>query len=143
MREAGKSPHFASPFTFPLPSSTFHPPLGGLRVIETHRPPRPALELPMHRPGVAHEVLPRHRISGEELRGQERPFALIAALAGGDEVARVVTPPAREGDHMVKGSVFQSQTGPAVNATASTIPKGRTLDLALVLLVQHEASVAG
>jgi hypothetical protein len=44
---------------------------------------------------------------------------------------------------MIEGSVLQAQSDPAIDTAASTIPKGRTLDLALVLLVQHEASVAG
>lgn len=44
---------------------------------------------------------------------------------------------------MIQGSVLQAQAGSAVDTPASTIPKGRSLDLTLVLLVQHTASVAG
>ena len=44
---------------------------------------------------------------------------------------------------MIQCGVFQSQAGSAVHTATSTIPEGRTLDLTLVLLVQHAASVAG
>jgi hypothetical protein len=44
---------------------------------------------------------------------------------------------------MIQGSVLEAQRGPTVNTSTSTIAEGGTLDLALVLLVEHLASVAG
>jgi hypothetical protein len=54
-----------------------------------------------------------------------------------------MTPAARERDYVIQGGVVETQRGPAVDTAASTIPKRGSLDLALVLLVQDEASVAG
>lgn len=44
---------------------------------------------------------------------------------------------------MIQCGVLETERGPAIDTTASTIPEGRTLDLALVLLVTQAASVAG
>jgi hypothetical protein len=99
--------------------------------------------LPVHGPCEAHEVLPGERIAGEELRGEQRPLHLIAGLTGGDEVARQVSPAARHRDHVIQCGILDSQSGAAIDTSTSTIPKGRALDLALVLLVLQLASVTG
>jgi hypothetical protein len=83
------------------------------------------------------------RVPREELRRQQRPFPLIAGLAGRDEVAQVMAAPARERDYVIQGGVLEPERGPAIDTTASTIPKSGSLDLPLVLLVQDEASVTG
>jgi hypothetical protein len=44
---------------------------------------------------------------------------------------------------MIKSGILQTKSDSAVDTTASTIPKGCTLDLTLVLLVEQAASVAG
>ncbi|HET8770867.1 MAG TPA: hypothetical protein VFM71_07785 [Gemmatimonadaceae bacterium] len=44
---------------------------------------------------------------------------------------------------MIKRGIRQAEGCATVNASTSTIPKGLALDLTLVLLVQHTASVAG
>ena len=44
---------------------------------------------------------------------------------------------------MIQGGVLETEPGPAINTSASTIPEGVALDLALVLLVLETASVAG
>ena len=49
----------------------------------------------------------------------------------------------RERDHVIQSGVLQSESGSAIHTATSTIPEGRTLDLALVLLVQQAPSVAG
>ncbi len=54
-----------------------------------------------------------------------------------------MAPAAREGDYMIKSGILQSQSISAIDASTSTIPKGGSLDLALVLLVQQAASVPG
>jgi len=95
----------------------------------------------VHRARESHEVLARGRIAREELGGEQRAFHLIARLAGGDEVARQVTPAARHRDHMIQGGVLESEGGPTIDASPSTIPEGRPLDLTLVLLVLQAASV--
>ena len=97
----------------------------------------------MHRPREAHEVLPRERIAREELVRELGALELIAGLTGGDEVPRVMRPAPGERDHMIEGGVLQSQSGPTIDASTSTIPKGRALDLTLELLVLHAASVTG
>ncbi len=97
----------------------------------------------MHCPGEAHEVLPREGIAGEELLWEQRPLELITGLTGGDEVPGMMRPAPGERDHMVQGGALQSQAGPTVDASTSTIPKGRPLDLTLELLVLHAASVTG
>lgn len=127
----------------PLSSHTSHLPLSRLREVQTHRPLGAAFERAMYRACVAHEVLARDRKAREELGGEERALSLIAAVACGDEVARQVTPAARDRDHMIQCGILETEPGPAIDTTASTIPEGRALDLALVLLVLHTASVAG
>lgn len=97
----------------------------------------------MHRARIAHEVLPSRGISGKELQRKHGALPLIAGLARGDEVARIVAPASREGNHMIKSGVFQSQSISAIDASTSTVSKGGSLDLALVLLVQQAASVPG
>jgi hypothetical protein len=97
----------------------------------------------VHGPREPHEVLPRERIAGEELVGEQRPFHLIAGLAGGDEVARQVAPAARDRDHVIQSGVLDSEAGSAIDTSTSTIPKGRALDLTLVLLVLQLTSVTG
>ncbi len=97
----------------------------------------------MHRPGVAHEILPGERESREKLGGEERPFSLIAATARRHEVSGEVAPSSGHWDHMIQGGGLETEPGPAIDTTASTIPKGCALDLALVLLVLEAASVAG
>jgi hypothetical protein len=97
----------------------------------------------MHRARVAHEVLPRGWVAGEKLQRQHRSLFLIAALARRDEVARIVTPTAREGNHMIKGGILQSQNISAIDTSTSTVAKGGSLDLTLVLLVEQAASVPG
>ena len=97
----------------------------------------------MHRAGEAHEVLARERIAGEELVRELRALELITGLAGSDQVPREMRPAPGERDHMVQGGMLQSQTGPTVDASASTIPKGGALDLTLELLVLHAACVTG
>ncbi len=42
---------------------------------------------------------------------------------------------------MIKGGVLQSQSISAIDASMSTVPKGGSLDLTLVLLVQQAASI--
>ena len=111
--------------------------------IHRHRPPRPPLQLPVHRPREPHEVLTRHGISCEELRRQQRALELIARLTRRHQVARQVTTAARKRDHMIKRGVRQTERSATVNASTSTIPNGLALVLTLVLLVQHTASVAG
>lgn len=49
----------------------------------------------------------------------------------------------RERDHVIQRGIFQPKSGTTIDTATSAIPKGRTLDLTLVLLVQHAASVAG
>lgn len=44
---------------------------------------------------------------------------------------------------MIQGSVLEAQRGPTVNTSTSTVAEGGSLDLTLVLLVKHLASVAG
>jgi len=95
----------------------------------------------VHGAREAHEVLARARIAREELRGEERAFHLVAGLTGGDEVARQVTPAARDRDHVIQGGVLETEGGAAIDTSTSTIPKGRALDLTLVLLVLQAASV--
>jgi hypothetical protein len=97
----------------------------------------------MHRPRKPHEVLSRVRIPREELRRQQRPFALIARLARRHEIARLMAPAATQRDHMIQCGILEDKRGPAIDTSTSTIPNGCSLDLALVLLVKHEASVAG
>lgn len=50
---------------------------------------------------------------------------------------------ARERDYVIESGILQAKSRSAVHTATSTIPEGRTLDLTLVLLVQHSASVAG
>jgi len=95
----------------------------------------------VHRARVAHEVLAGDRIAGEELDREQRALHLVAGLAGRDEVAGEMASAPGERDHVIQGGVLESQARSAVDAAASTISKGRTLDLALVLLVLQAASV--
>lgn len=89
----------------------------------------------MHGPRIAHEVLPRRGIPRKELERQHRALPLVAALAGGDEVARIVAPPSREGNHMIQSGVLDSKSISTIDTSTSTVPKGGSLDRALVLLV--------
>jgi len=79
----------------------------------------------------------------EELRGEERALHPVAGLTGRDEVPGEVAAAPGERDHVIQRCILESECGAAINAPTSTIPKGRALDLALVLLVLHAASVAG
>jgi hypothetical protein len=97
----------------------------------------------MDRPRIPHKVLPGRRIPNEEFGGEQRAFALIAGMTRCHEVTRVMGTTTGQRNYVIQCGVFQSQAGTAVDTAASTIPEGRTLDLALVLLVQHSASVAG
>jgi hypothetical protein len=97
----------------------------------------------VHGAREAHEVLAGQGIAGEELGRQERALHLVAGLAGGDEVARVMTPAPGERDHMIQCGILDAEGGAAVDAAPSAIAKGLALDLALVLLVLQAASVAG
>jgi len=97
----------------------------------------------MHRARIAHEVLPGDREACEELGGEQRSLSLVAAAAGRHEVAREMTPAPRQRDHMIQSGILETEPGPAIDTTASTIPESGALDLALVLLVLEAASVAG
>jgi len=112
-------------------------------MVQAHRTPGTAFELTVHRPRQAHEVLARGWIPEEEIRRQQRPLQLIAWLARRDEVARQTAAAAAQRNHVIQGGVLDSESGPAIDTSASTIPKGLALDLTLVLLVKHAASVAG
>ena len=54
-----------------------------------------------------------------------------------------MSPATGERDHVIQSGILDSEGGSAVDTSASTIPKGRALDLTRVLLVLHTASVAG
>ena len=68
---------------------------------------------------------------------------MITRLARRHEVAWLVTPSVTQRDHVIQCGILESESDPTIDTSASTIPNGRSLDLALVLLVKHEASVAG
>lgn len=97
----------------------------------------------MNGPRKPHEVLPRVRVPRKEFSGQHRPLPLITRLARHHEVARLMTPPMAQRDHVIQCGILQPERDPAIDTSTSTIPNGGSLDLALVLLVKHEASVAG
>ena len=75
---------------------------------ETARAARAALELPVHRAGVAHEVGARPRVTDEEFERKQAALQLVAALAGRHEVARRVVSAPRERDDMVQRRVVES-----------------------------------
>lgn len=102
-----------------------------------------ALELPVYRASMPHEILACGGISQKKLDRQQRTLELVTRAAGGHQVAGQAAAPAAEWYHVVQCGVLESQDSSAVDTSTSAIPKGLTFDLALVLLVEHTASVSG
>lgn len=93
--------------------------LGG--VGEADRTPGPALERPVHRPGVAHEVRAGPRAPGEELVGEHVALESIAASARRHEVADRVCPSPRERVDMIERRLLQREMLGTIHASSTAI----------------------
>jgi len=91
----------------------------------------------MHRAGVRYEIQSSPRIPTEEFGRQQVAFQAITARTGGDDVARDVRAPVREGMDVVQRSQLEVERGSAVDATATAVAHRGALDRALLMAGSH------
>ena len=90
---------------------------------QTHRPTCAALERPMHRACVPHEICPSPRVPREELVRQEVALQSIARRAGHHQVARIMRAATCEWHHMVQRGRPMVEMGGAVHASLTAVAK--------------------
>lgn len=82
----------------------------------------------MHRARIAHEIRPCPGVLGKELVREGIAFQLIAAMAGEDDVARMVDAAVCEGIDVIQRGRLEVQRLGAIDAAATTVTHGCTLD---------------